>query len=148
VSKYFKGYRIEEVSEETGLSRRQIHWIAHHKLVTPQGISKGAYYTPSDVSKLKAIKELLELGFSPNSLLKLKENSNIGEVLSDLNFVLDLPEGRSRSLGVTSQRLESLLHNLPNDMDITISRRSLPISGIESRPTPTELSTSMLEDWS
>ena len=148
MSKYFKGYRIEEVSEETGLSRRQIHWIAHHKLVTPQGVSKGAYYTPSDVSKLKAIKELLELGFSPNALLKLKENSNVGEVLSDLNFVLDLPEGRSRSLGFTSERLESLLHNLPNDMDITISRRSLPISGVDSRSTSPDFSTKMLQDWS
>ena len=144
----FSGYKIDDVIEETGLSRRQIHEIGFKGLVKPQGKARGAYYTQADVNKLKAIKELLDVGISLHSILIQKGRIDKAEVIKRLSPVLDLSEGESHILDSSSKGLKSLLFNLPNDLEITISKKSLPIPGIERGSIPSQFPTRMLEDWS
>jgi DNA-binding transcriptional MerR regulator len=109
--------RIQEVSDETGLTTRAIRYYEEQGLLQPVARSEGSYrlYDPDDLERLRFIKWLRDdAGFSLAEIRQLLEDEAARRAVRDRYRTTDDPAERRRllgeSLGRAERQIEILRH--------------------------------------
>jgi len=109
--------RIQEVSDETGLTTRAIRYYEEQGLLQPVARSEGSYrlYDPDDLERLRFIKGLRDdAGFSLAEIRQLLEDEAARRAVRDRYRTTDDPAERRRllgeSLGRAERQIEILRH--------------------------------------
>ena len=66
--------KIREISERTGVTKRNIHFYIAEGLITPELCGSSYRFTDSDCERLSIIRMLREMGFSLQSIRAMLEN--------------------------------------------------------------------------
>lgn len=84
-----RDYRIEEVAERTGFTKRTLRYYEEMGLITPAGRSEGNYrlYSEEDVARLRRIRRLKNVLGIP--LSAIKRMAEVEETLDGLRDELD-----------------------------------------------------------
>jgi DNA-binding transcriptional MerR regulator len=107
-----KQYTIEELSEQSGFTRRTIrYYIQEGLLEAPAGRGRGGFYNDSHLTKLRYIKSLQEKGLS---LTAIMEYQAVAETPSD-TF--------SRQVWVKCQVIPGLELNVRRDLEQKESKK-------------------------
>jgi DNA-binding transcriptional MerR regulator len=107
-----KQYTIEELSEQSGFTRRTIrYYIQEGLLEAPAGRGRGGFYNDSHLTRLRYIKSLQEKGLS---LTAIMEYQAVAETTSD-TF--------SRQVWVKCQVIPGLELNVRRDLEQKESRK-------------------------
>jgi DNA-binding transcriptional MerR regulator len=101
--------RIQEVSDETGLTTRAIRYYEEQGLLQPVARSEGSYrlYDPDDLERLRFIKGLRDdAGFSLAEIRQLLEDEAARHAVRARYRTTDDPGERRRLLGESLERAE------------------------------------------
>jgi len=101
--------RIQEVSDETGLTTRAIRYYEEQGLLQPVARSEGSYrlYDPDDLERLRFIKGLRDdAGFSLAEIRQLLEDEAARRAVRARYRTTDDPGERRRLLGESLERAE------------------------------------------
>ena len=117
-------YRIEEVAERTGFTKRTLRYYEEMGLITPAGRTEGNYrlYSEEDVARLQRIRRLKDVLGIP--LSAIKRMAEVEETLDALGDELRAPRGdgqrraalerardeMERQLAAIDERLSTLTH--------------------------------------
>ena len=119
-----RDYRIEEVAERTGFTKRTLRYYEEMGLITPAGRSEGNYrlYSEDDVARLQRIRRLKNVLGIP--LSAIKRMAEVEEALDSLGTELQGPlepeqhqaallqarEEIERQIATIDDRLATLTH--------------------------------------
>lgn len=127
-------YKIEDVANKTGLTKRAIRYYEDIKLISPNRTKAGyRLYTNDDIAKIMHIKSLREtLGFTLNEIkdtlelecelknIILGNNKDIiliNNLLTKLKKQMELINKKERSLNVVKKKYEDLYTKLSDLKD-------------------------------
>lgn len=117
-------YRIEEVAERTGFTKRTLRYYEEMGLITPAGRSEGNYrlYSEEDVARLQRIRRLKNvLGIPLSSIKRMAEvEETLDALRDDLPGPVDSADHRAalreardeleRQVAAIDERLATLTH--------------------------------------
>ncbi|MCX5997977.1 MAG: helix-turn-helix domain-containing protein [Chloroflexi bacterium] len=81
---------IRELSEETGFSPRQIHFMSHKGIIKSNGKARGAYYGEKEVQTLNTVAHLRSLGLDLKTIktkIKQEYQQNSGYLSSRMEYL-------------------------------------------------------------
>lgn len=101
-------YRIEEVAERTGFTKRTLRYYEEMGLITPAGRSEGNYrlYSEQDVARLQRIRRLKDVLGAP--LSAIKRMAEVEETLDALDDELSGPVHDERNRALLAQAREEM----------------------------------------
>lgn len=105
--------RIQQLSEQTGISKRNIHFYIKEQLLTPKTDALNGYYdfTEKDLEKLLLIKYFRNMGLSISNIKSLLENPASAEYY--LRMHIGRLEQELYTLSANKDTLLSILGKLP-----------------------------------
>lgn len=119
-----RDYRIDEVAERTGFTKRTLRYYEEMGLIMPAGRSEGNYrlYSEEDVARLRRIRRLKDvLGIPLSSIKRMAEiEEALDELRDELRGPLDAAQRHAallqardemeRQIAAIDERLTSLAH--------------------------------------